>query len=159
MIRTAKKLVLASREKIVSLVLLPAFFLSALPQTACICADGHREAACPALRRHTSESAGGCCQTRMSRERSCCKNKATQLAASCYIAVHAGSCCHLVIDGPTPATVAKPGGGGEQWMLIAACPAEPVFSSAAELWPTASPAFDSTPPPRDVVIELTRLTI
>src|SRR4051794_28727024 len=49
MFRKLFKLARASRERAFALVMLPAFLLGTLPQTACICADGHRQASCPML--------------------------------------------------------------------------------------------------------------
>src|SRR5438874_13838811 len=85
MFRRAKKLVYASRERILSLVLLPAFFLGTLPHTACICADGHREAFCRATtcrflaQRSNTDACGqcSCCKGSGSAcdKRSCCQAK------------------------------------------------------------------------------------
>src|SRR5207302_6214460 len=106
MFRRAKKLLYASRERILSLVLLPAFFLATIPHTACICADGHREAFCRAtlcrfMSAKGSESACcgcSCCKAGAKCEkRSCCKNqqgqaKSTGAASGTGMIANANSC-------------------------------------------------------------------
>jgi len=162
MLHRAVKLVVANREKLVSLVLLPAFFLGSLPQTACICADGHREASCPMLRQQQAESARSCCQKSASAPKSCCKNgssKTNQLPSKCQVAAQGRSCCHPVIEAPAAAAAAKRSEVDNQPLQLTVSASASSFVVAAELWPTTIPTIDSTPPPRDVVIELSRLTI
>jgi len=162
MLRKAKKLALASREKLVSLVLLPAFFLGSLPQTACICADGHREATCPMLGQQAAEAGRSCCQKATSAAKSCCKNcsaKSNQSPSACHIAAQGNSCCQRVIEAPAAASVAKRSDVDNQSLQLTIGATASSFVVAAHLWPTTIPAIDSTPPPRDVVIELSRLTI
>src|SRR5438128_731824 len=96
MLHRIKTLVRIHRERMLSLVMLPAFFLATLPHTACICADGHREALCQAGICRAINSASGattCCGC------SCCKNRSAGTARSCC---QAKSCCaakHKTADG------------------------------------------------------------
>src|SRR3954469_16386543 len=161
MLRKTKKLLLASRERLVSLVLLPAFCLGSLPQTACICADGHREASCPMLRQQATEAGRACCQKSASVRKTCCGNcsaKSSQSPSECRIAAQAGSCCHPVVEAPAAATAAKRSDLIDQLPQPVASGVPSWFVVAAQTWPAILPAIDSTPPPRDVVIELSRLT-
>src|SRR5436305_8904639 len=80
MFRNLKKRAMAHRERLVSLVLLPAFFLGTMPHIACICADGHREdfckaTLCVAVSSGSSNSASCGC--------SCCKSHGNQQLPSC----------------------------------------------------------------------------
>src|SRR5437773_899580 len=96
MLRRIKSLARTYRERLLSLVMLPAFFLGTLPHTACICADGHREALCRAGACRSINTASGattCCGC------SCCKNRSAGTTRSCC---QAKGCCaakHKAADG------------------------------------------------------------
>jgi len=172
MFRGLNKLVAAHRERIVSLVLLPAFFFATMPHTACICADGHREAFCKAaLCRAMSNgsSATACCGC------SCCKNRDTQHGVSCChgkscqpasgdsprsngVAAKTGSCCHPFLEGPAPASVSKADAGSHE-ALTGAIELPTAFIGADEFQPTLDRSGFSMPPPLDAVIVFQHLTI
>jgi hypothetical protein len=163
--RTTKRLSV-DRESLLSLVLLPAFFLGTLPQTVCICADGHREAACPAIQRRLA--VGTCCQFQDApSKRSCCGPKPCcgaqglhhSSSSGCGIAAQTSSCCQPVIEVPIPAIGTKKADTSAQLAMTAAV--EPLSSLllASELWPTLAAPTQSTPPPLDAVITFLRLTI
>ena len=119
--RVLKKFVSAC-ERILSLVLLPAFFLGTLPQAGCICADGHRELFCKAaglvlLPGGSSPSAcsgRSCCQDhRKHIFRGCCAAQHSQQTPSQQgpisgIATAQGSCCHLLIEAPLRQRLRRP---------------------------------------------------
>src|SRR3954453_21498349 len=106
---TILKLTRACRERVFVLVMLPAFFFGTLPQTDCICADGHREASCPILagqkasRAGANSGAASCCQRHEDKKQRCCRAKATEPAnddcgSHGGIAANTGSCCHPVVE-------------------------------------------------------------
>src|SRR5205809_397178 len=122
-----------SRERVLSLVMLPAFFLGTLPHTACICADGHREAVCRAgacMAINNGAGATTCCGC------SCCKDRGTPgarsccQAKSCCAAKHKttpkngiaaeNSCCQPIVEAPAPATALTTVAIGPQTQFVAA---------------------------------------
>ena len=149
MFRRYARLAKASRERILSLVLLPASFLGTLSHSACICADGHRELFCNAKACQTAQGCGDCCTSRRGQ---CCDSKQGcpadgQTAQS--------NCCQPVVEVPAPAV------GSDKAKLP---------SPMVALLDTISPlayggslatisASHSTPPPLDLVIVLRHLTI
>src|SRR5438105_15738154 len=96
-----------TRRGIVSLALLPAFLYAALPHTACICADGHREEHCRALAGKRCDKASAasapcsCCKARSEThdERSCCPGNESHQRTGL---VAAGQCCHPIVESPAP---------------------------------------------------------
>jgi len=169
MFRKLPKLMRAYRERVLALVMLPAFFFGTLPHTACICADGHREASCPMLARHpssqTSSACGGpaCCQRTTDPSRSCCRAKGGPPASAgcgsqCATVGKTGSCCHPVIEQAPPAVTAQKSQVASQpvWMATVEMPLSLI--PAAALWPAVYSPVQS-PPPLDAVIAFSRLTI
>src|SRR5947207_3563752 len=132
MFRKAKKLVVASRERILSLVMLPAFFLATLPHTACICADGHREEFCraTACRFLGAKTCGecSCCQESAAacQKSSCCHAKHSQPDSSksktptTGLTAKTGSCCNPIVEAPGPAVTAGKGQLPSKSALVAA---------------------------------------
>lgn len=170
MFRKVKKLAAVYRERLVSLMLLPAFFLATMPHTACICADGHREAFCrAALCRLMSSEFGesaccgcSCCKARATCEkRSCCKAKHCQqkpIDGTGLIAI-TGSCCHPYVEVPAPAvTVGKTDLKANSTLVTAIAPL-PILLPADNIRATFERVHHSTPPPLDTVIVYLHLTI
>lgn len=171
--RGAKMLTRTYREKILSLVMLPAFFLATLPHTACICADGHREPSCQAavcrsLAKGSSMTACcgcTCCSHRGSNEpRSCCQAKQKQQSSSDHhpisgSAVAAKGCCKPFVESPAPAAVAAKGKLVSELTLAAVALTPTTMLSASELWPTFERPQQAMPPPLDAVIVFQHLTI
>jgi hypothetical protein len=173
MFRGMKRLVRAYRERVISLVLLPAFFLAAMPHSACICGDGHRELFCSpghcraCLSRSGDTAAGGhsCCQGHVSCEaRTCCgtkhdeKTPAGDTSSTSVIAKH-GCCCKGVVEVPAPAAVSKKSDLAGPTAFVAIVEPATAFVSANELWPSFERISHSTPPPLDAVIVFLHLTI
>lgn len=174
MFRRMNKLMHAHRERILSLVLLPAFILGTLPHTACICADGHREssckvAACRSLAsgpRASSCCGCDCCKPRESQDgRLCCQAKQHcqsvapgQQPLSGLIA-SGSTCCHPITEAPAPATSFAKADVGSKQKQAAVAEITPALTLAGK----TCLAFDlvdfSGPPPLDLVIVLQRLTI
>jgi hypothetical protein len=172
--RRLKKSVNSHCERILSLVLLPAFFLATLPQTACICADGHRESFCKAagLALLPGGSSPSACSGR-----SCCQEHGKHIVRSCCAPQHShptfsqrrpisgvatahGSCCHLLIEAPAPATtmaakvsVSVP----QDWVAIVQL--APPLNSAGKIRAACELSDFTGPPPVDAVIVFQRLTI
>jgi hypothetical protein len=156
-------------KRVLAALLLPAFIAGTFPQTACICADGHRETACPAMSRPASPSAKSeCCAKSCCREKfkggtpACdgngCQSSASSNAGSTSLATKAGSCCHKVFESPPPAVSAKKSDTVFQvTMAFAEVPS--TLLPAAQLWPVFTLTSFSTPPPLDAVIVFSRLTI
>src|SRR4051812_7368719 len=110
MSRRMSKLIRAHRERVFSLVMLPAFFLGTLPQAACICADGHRETNCPAMTATRGEH--GCCsKANKTATKSCCQHGVCQAGnhptPASGLAAKNGSCCKPVVETPAPAVTTK----------------------------------------------------
>ncbi len=174
MFRRIRKLVWPHRERLLSLVMLPAFLLGTLPPSACICADGHYEpfcrvAICRALASGSSSTACcgcSCCKGRSSNQggESCCagKSSCTQQHGSTPVggvAAKAGSCCQPIVELPAPAAQASEMELDKQLPLVATIESLSSFSSANEVRPTLERNSFSTPPPLDVVIVFLHLTI
>src|SRR5437773_6441217 len=163
MLRRIKSLARSFRERILSLVILPAFFLGTLPHTACICADGHREALCRAGTCRAINSASGattccgcsCCKNRSaSGTRSCCQAKsccATKHKTADGIAAK-NSCCQPIVEASAPAVAATKTNVESQTHFVAATQ----FVTTPVGADNSSPAIErcrfSTPPPLDAVI-------
>jgi hypothetical protein len=168
-----KRLIRTSGERLISLVLLPAFFLGTMPHTACICADGHREEFCKAtLCRAIGQGSrvSSCCGC------SCCKNAGGQQARSCCqkkgcqptkgsgvpangLTAKTGSCCNPFVEAAAPSTLAGKTNLGSQLMVVATIAAPSTFQVAEELHPALDRSSFSTPPPLDAVIVYLHLTI
>jgi hypothetical protein len=169
MFRRINKLVHASRETLLSLVMLPAFFLATLPHTACICGDGHRESrcnasACCAIKqgKSTDVSCGcPCCQSH-SGKACCCKAKPA--ASGCEkcpppgLAAKNGNCCQPIIETPAPAKSVEE--------VSVPSPLDVAIgdltSRLADISPSLlvrRPLDHHGPPPLDVVIVYLHLTI
>jgi hypothetical protein len=173
MFRRTTKWVSVHHERIISLVLLPAFFFASMPHIACICADGHREAFCKtalcrAIGNGTNRSdCGGysCCNNRGSGPvRSCCQGKACPSPGGGTTPLHGigaktGSCCHPVIEAPSPAITSGKTDLTSQAALIAMPVPPTTFIFANELHPELSRSDFSAPPPLDAVIVFLHLTI
>lgn len=172
MFRRMTRLMRAYRERIVSLVLVPAFFLGTMPHTACICADGHREEFCKAAlcRAIANGSATHCCGC------SCCKNSSAQPQRSCCqakngesrsgspgpangLAAKTGSCCHPFLEAPAPAAISAKADLGSPLTLLATIDLSQTFLGTIEFQPTLDRSSFSTPPPLDAVIVFLHLTI
>jgi len=169
MFRRMKKLVRAHRERMLSLVLLPAFFLATLPRQACICPDGHRERTCNALACGLGGASCSCGCT-------CCKSSGPTQQRSCCQAMHRhaappgqqpvsgltaakGSCCQPIMEAPAPVVSANKGALAKQIeSAVAMDVVLPLFVA-----PSVRPGFTWTDapdtPPLDVVIVFQRLTI
>ena len=173
MFRRTKKLVRIHRERLLSLVLLPAFFLGTFPHTACICADGHREEFCQATTCHfrgqhsaTNSCSGcSCCRDHSKGEpRSCCQAKHGRCAPSnrepaAGLMAKTGSCCHPFVEAPNPVVVAAKSDLTAKSISAFQIVAVPVLWLAQDVRPTFERVQDSTPPPLDAVIVFQRLTI
>lgn len=173
MFRSIRKFVWPHRERLLALVMLPAFFLASLPHTACICADGHREPFCQASACHARNSGSSataccgcsCCQVRgAAQPRSCCLQKSSEPTGNKAAPAHGlraktGPCCQPFVAAPAPAIKSSK---AEQ-------PSREAFVATAELLhlplyiPMGCPAIEllhsSAPPPLDAVIVFQRLTI
>src|SRR3954466_10017710 len=89
----------AHRERILALVLVPAFFLGTMPRAACICADGHRETSCRAATCRANSGCGcSCCKSHQCR--SCCHSKPSHSADG--LSAEA-KCCQPIVEAPSPA--------------------------------------------------------
>ena len=168
-----KRMLQIHRERIVSLVLLPAFFLASLPQSACICGDGHRERfcspghcrACLVLVNAASKDAHSCCHGHNGKNaQSCCDAKHDEGTppgdpSGCGLAAQHTCDCHGTVDLPAPAEVSKKSDGSGHSSLTAIVDLPSAFVETIEYWPALSQALDSTPPPLDAVIVYLHLTI
>ncbi|MBW8883664.1 MAG: hypothetical protein JF612_02570 [Planctomycetia bacterium] len=154
---------------------MPAFLYAALPHTACICADGHREEHCRVLAGQrcdktpaASASAAGnpaastqfsCCKAcQETRDaRSCCPAKESQTPQTGLMA--AGQCCHPVVEAPAPLVLSAKAAAAEKSTLVTAIApiTEPWFVDTYR--PIRHSDHLSTPPPLDVVIVYLHLTI
>ena len=170
MFRRLRKLVRSHREKLLSLVILPAFFLATLPHGACICGDGHREAFCNLSICHAiyqGKATGVCCGC------SCCKNKCDEQRSCCHskhrpaepvkspvsgIGANTGTCCHPIIETPAPALELARLVLNSHWNVPIASPTI-ALADATESHGTRFVFDYHGPPPRDAVIVFQRLTI
>ncbi|HEX5104011.1 MAG TPA: hypothetical protein VFV87_09390 [Pirellulaceae bacterium] len=164
-----RKLAARSRQRLLSLVMLPAFFLATLPHTACICGDGHRVARCNAVAccaikagKSTGVSCGcPCCQSHSGKP-CCCKAKQAKPACDkCPLpglAAKTGNCCQPVIEAPAPAkSVEKVSPVSPLDVAIGGLP--PTFADAAPGLLARRVLDHHGPPPVDVVIVYLHLTI
>ena len=169
--RRLKKLLWTSRERLLSLALVPAFLLGTLPHAACICSDGHRQENCPALAcRSLSQETGAtassdcCCQVKSAHQaRSCCavkKHDAARVGSSVPAGTIAkgSTCCQRIVEAPAPASAVKHDQIAKRiaFDLVADVALPAIFS------PQSRPAlvrFDAPNTPLDLVIILQRLTI
>ena len=171
MFRLVKKLVRPHRERLLALVMLPAFFLATLPHSSCICGDGHREsncnaAVCLAIKqgKSTGVSCGcACCQTNGGK--SCCRKakakqgrqESDQLPAP-GLAAQSGNCCQPIIEAPTPAKGVEKVSIISQLSVVGLLPLPTNFE--ARPFRLNRLALDyHGPPPRDAVIVFQHLTI
>jgi len=171
MFREVKRRLRRHRERVLSLVLLPAFFLGTMPHTDCICGDGHREVFstpgnCRACLNSASAAKGrSCCQTQASPEqRSCCGIKHGQEpvsgdATDTSCAAKPNCCCKAVIAIPSPVTLSKSSGRTVPPASAAIVESTPAYISAKELGPASEWVRNATPPPLDAVIVYLHLTI
>lgn len=171
MVRRIRKLVWPHRERLLSLVMLPAFFLGTLPHTACICADGHREpfcraAACTASGSSRTACCGcSCCKDRGSHEgRSCCQGKSCQptngsSTPASGLAAKTGSCCQPIVEAPAPAAKTSKVELDKHLVLVATIESFSSLAAANEVRPALERSSFSTPPPLDAVIVFLHLTI
>jgi len=166
MYRRLKKAIFFQRQRLLAAVLLPAFLLGTLPQTACICADGHREVFCPATRQPArfqaiakDRSSRSCCQNKEHQARTCCRGKSGKSCdAQDGFAAKTSSCCHPVIEQAPPAVAAKKSLDADQHALVASVAWPSSLISALDLWPAILSPLQS-PPPQDALIIFSRLTI
>ena len=162
MIRRLRKWLRGHSERLLAAVLLPAFFLGTLPQTACICADGHREAACPAMARGKARSGSATCCPSREQTRSCCQAKSccgSRPASTTGIVARTTSCCHPVVESPAPAVTAKKTDAPAPSKIAATI--DPISSLVplVDVRPALVAANYATPPPLDAVIVYLHLTI
>ena len=173
MFRGLKTLMHFQGERILALVLVPAFILGTLPQTACICADGHRKPFCKAA---GSGLLPGGSSTNACTGCSCCQGRGTHVVRSCCRAVHGqpvssvpgpmsgvaaipGSCCHLLVEAPVPATTAaKVSGAAQHDWMVAVQLSQPLIT-VGKIRPAFELSDVTGPPPLDAVIVFQRLTI
>jgi hypothetical protein len=173
MFRRIRKLVWPNRERLLSLVMLPAFFLATLPHTACICADGHRESSCNvwACRAGAPESSKAascgrsCCKDcRAKQERNCCHKNAGESAKhdSMHVSglvISTGSCCHPIIEAPAAAIATNKAKQASDQLIAAVVHPLPALVSTVAVRPAFERIHTSTPPPLDAVIVYLHLTI
>lgn len=148
------------RARFSALVLLPAIFFGTLPQTACICADGHREANCPKLacslkKFRVADQRPGCCHGGRKAAATTNNSAETSNSAETRI-VFEGRCCRPVIEAPAPVLV-----GMKTTIDCTATHATTTDSIAFDLAVVSRPILDfsSPPPPLDTVIVFQHLTI
>jgi hypothetical protein len=99
-----------NRQRLISLVLIPAFSAGTLPHTACICADGHREEHCRAIQplvvpHGTSAAKCNCCSSRSTAGAAgnvSCHGRGLQVASPSALTI-GKSCCQPIIEGPASA--------------------------------------------------------
>lgn len=172
MIRQIRKFVRSQRERVLSLVVLPAFILASLPQSACICAGGHRElhcnpAACRAISHGplTGIACGcSCCPSQSkSYPRSCCQAKdAPHQPAHGPLggisATTSGCCQPIIAAAPNALPVEKHALAAESDLAAGLAAPLAVIDEA----PFQLAGIDRArhgPPPRDAVILFLHLTI
>jgi hypothetical protein len=167
MLRRFRKLVWPHRERLLSLVLLPAFVLGTLPQTACICADGHRELSCKAAvcralaeGSTTAECCGcDCCQQVCGQEqKSCCAKQVVAARQTLFeVTAPPSTCCNPIIEIPAPANAIAKAEVSLKFEWNALARVVPTLELAGIC--TGFHLFDFKGPPLDLVIEFNRLTI
>jgi hypothetical protein len=139
-----------------SLALAAVFFLGMLPRTACLCADGHRDALCPMMR-HRAAAAS---ISNVKAVKSCCHKRAANIVApQIAIGAKAGSCCQRIVEGPPVAVVEKPTDCASGWLLVTAIEMSASYADVARHWPATERFNGCMLPPLDAVIVFSRLTI
>ena len=171
MFRRIRKLVWSNRERLLSLVMLPAFVLTTLPHTACICADGHREefcraAACRAINSGDVKSVCcgcSCCKDRGSDGvRTCCKTKHQAPSRSVPadgLAAKPATCCQPVIAVPATAIKTKKVELESTLQFVTAIEFVTTHWGTDDFRPAIAWNSFATPPPLDAVIVFQHLTI
>ncbi len=171
MLRHVLKLVWPHRERFLSLVMLPAFFLATLPHAACICGDGHHEAncnaaACRAIKQGKSSGVScgcPCCQMQSGKPYCCCKAKqqrdgSPDRAPAPGLATHTGNCCHPIVESPFPAQGIEKISLPSQFDVVVN-ELSPTIVDAGQ-FRLAQRALDfHGPPPLDAVVVYLHLTI
>jgi hypothetical protein len=163
--RTLRKSARLHRERLLALVMLPAFFLGTLPRVVCICADGHREPFCPMAGGKIASGKSACCGC------SCCtKENPAGTRDCCRSHHHRGVTrpgwsgpnhpgCHLLVEAPAPAvkTNAAKVSDSESW---ASAP-QPEWAIAAQVrsQPPRCHQPPVWPPPVDFLVVYLHLTI
>lgn len=167
MLRMLKRRAMAFGERLVALVMLPAFLLGTLPQTVCICAAGEGPSACPTnccgerdARCAPVASGGHCCSPKAgSAEPSCCRPQQLAENAAHDSEQTCGACCHQILAPPSPAIGGNESStkSGQAWGLVIDVWPLPFTPAAAQKFSARNSA--SVLPPLDLVILLRRLTI
>jgi hypothetical protein len=163
MLRRANRL-WALGERVVALALLPVLLVGTSPQVICVCASGQRMPHCPTLAKKQAAVAPAavCCQSPRQHKRSaCCQARRDATADPCKMPAgqidhQSSGCCHAVIEAAPPTIAHKPA-ANDSTSLAAAAPV--VYIAASQLWPVIATAERATPPPGDIVILCSRLTI
>jgi hypothetical protein len=155
------------RERLLSLVMVPAVLLGTLPHTACICADGHREEFCQAIvcrntgtpRLETKN--GGCCRAKASgsKTKNCCQTSNSHAHSGCQLGAATGSCCNPIVESPAPVVISGKAELAAKSLVVAAIEPPNLIWTSANAWPTLPLTVHSTPPPVDTVIVYLHLTI
>lgn len=154
-------------ERLVSLVLLPAFLLATLPQAACVCSAADGASACPTkccgeedTRCAPLPTGAGCCRMLATRaERSFCRPKQPLERQALDPSESCGECCHQVLVPPSPAASARDFGANQGFALDFVIDALPLPVAPAIAQTFFARDWSSEIPPLDLVIVLRRLTI
>jgi hypothetical protein len=155
------------RERVLSVALLPVFFLGTLPHTACICADGHREEHCQALAcrnlatKQLKTQKCGCCRDRAANvgAQSCCLAKQSQAESCTRMVGMSGSCCNPIVEAPAPMASAGKVDLATKSLVVATTEPPSTFNLVDRVQSATESINLSTPPPLDVVIVYLHLTI
>jgi len=142
----------ASRGRILALAMLPVFVVGTLPQVACICADGHREMACPKLKGGVEKHVRSCCAAKS-------HAGVNQLGHMYGVGARVVSCCRVVIESPPATVVVKQSRATDELTHIDASDRFVSHSAEPSFRAVRSEAAHWQPPPRDAVIWFSRLTI
>ncbi len=161
------------RSKAFAALLVPAFLLATLPQSTCICADGHKEpncnpSACCAIAQGKGD--GLCCGCSCRKPgtdgtpQCCCRSKdrpADPVTKPAFgLNAKTGNCCNPFVEAPPPAV-------GEKTSELAS-PFKAVFAALPVVHLASVVPASSTirpldnhhgPPPLDAVIVFLHLTI
>lgn len=165
MLRAMRKFAGRYRERVLSLVMLPVFFLSAFPQAVCICADGHRELFCTAVAPATLtiNPKASCCTcsccgaAQTSNRKSCCEGGQTASSEAGWLSLKR-PCCKLVCEVPAPA--AKPNTNSlPTWQDVVVAASPEIVLPAAGCDAIQSLSRGNRPPPLDLSIVYLHLTI
>jgi len=161
--RALRKFAGRYRERVLSLVMLPAFLLNTIPQTVCICADGHRELFCPAVTSGASECKATCCNcsccpnSKSSEQKSCCRGGHHSTADSGWTSLKR-QCCRLVSEAPAPLVKANQDSLPTSHDLVAIASPD-VLIPATSHYAARSLLLGNRPPPLDLPIVYLHLTI